>query len=178
MPNSPTSPKKGNIVNDRSGYTALPNLESHKCFGCSPANPSGLQMTFFSKGQCVYSWVTVPDHMCGWHNLAHGGAISAILDEIMGRTAVYLLRKLIMTKTMTVDFIKPILIGREMKATGRVFEVKNEREALIEGFIHDDKDKVCAKAMGTFALFTPEVLMDKGMMDKDLIKDLTKLFSA
>jgi len=165
-------------MNPKTGFKRLPNLENHKCFGCSPSNPSGLQMEFYNQGESVFSWVTVPDHLCGWHNLAHGGAISAILDEIMGRTAVYILNKLIMTKTMTVDFLKPVLIGKEMKAEGRVFEHKNDREALIEGFIYDDKEKLCAKAMGNFALFTPDVLLEKGIMDRDLINDLKRLFST
>ncbi len=162
----------------REGYKPLPNLENHKCFGCSPTNPSGLQMTFYNKEKSVFSWVTVPDHLCGWHNLAHGGAISAILDEIMGRTALYILNRLIMTKTITVAFLKPIFIGQELQAEGKVLEYKNEREATIEGFIHDNKGVLCARATGTFALFTPETLKKKGFMDDGLINDLKQLFSS
>jgi len=164
-------------MDDRKGYRLLPNLENHKCFGCSPSNPSGLQMKFYNKGDSVFSWVTVPEHLCGWHNLAHGGAISAILDEIMGRTALYILNKLIMTKTMTVEFLKPILIGQEMKAEGKVLDYKNDREAIIDGFIYNGEGILCAKGTGTFALFTPEVLMEMGIMDGDLINDLKVLFS-
>ncbi len=134
-------------------------------------------MKFYNKEKSVFSWVTVPDHLCGWHNLAHGGAISAILDEIMGRTAVYILNKLIMTKTMNIEFLKPILIGQEMKAQGKVIDYKNDREATIEGFIYNDKKVLFAKATGTFALFTPEVLLKMGIMDDDLINDLKLLFS-
>ena len=164
-------------MDNREGYRLLPNLENHKCFGCSPSNTSGLQMKFYNKEKSVFSWVTVPDHLCGWHNLAHGGAISAILDEIMGRTAVYILNKLIMTKTLNIEFLKPILIGQEMKAQGRVLDYKNEREATIEGFIYNDKGDLCAKATGAFALFTPETLMKMGVMDDGLINDLKCLFS-
>ena len=164
-------------MDNRKGYKLLPNLENHKCFGCSPSNPSGLQMKFYNKEESVFSWVTVPDHLCGWHNLAHGGAISAILDEIMGRTAVYILNKLIMTKTMNIEFLKPILIGQEMKAQGKVLDYNNDREAIIEGFIYNDKEVLCAKATGAFALFTPEVLMKMGIMDDYLINDLKLLFS-
>ena len=106
-------------MDKRKGYKPLPNLENHKCFGCSPSNPSGLQMKFYSKDESVFSWVTVPDHLCGWHNLAHGGAISAILDEIMGRTALYILNKLIMTKAMNIEFLKPVLIGQRDESAGK-----------------------------------------------------------
>lgn len=161
----------------KKGYKRLPNLENHKCFGCSPSNPSGLQMKFYSRGESVFSWVTVPDHLCGWHNLAHGGAVSAVLDEIMGRAAVYFLKKFIMTKSMTVEFLKPILIGQEMKAEGKVLERKNDREATVDGLIFDAKGTLCARGTGTFALFTPDVLMKMGIMDKGLISDLKILFS-
>ena len=42
----------------------LPNRETHYCFGCSPANPSGLQMKFYTKDSSVFSRLTVPDHLC------------------------------------------------------------------------------------------------------------------
>ena len=161
----------------REGYKPLPNLENHKCFGCSPSNPSGLQMKFYSKDKSVFSWVSIPDHLCGWHNLAHGGAISAILDEIMGRTALYTLNKLIMTKAMNIEFLKPVLIGQEMKAQGKVLEHKNDREAIIEGFVYDEEGLLYSKATGTFALFTPEYLTKMGIMDKELISDLKVFFS-
>ena len=45
---------------DKSGYTLLPNRADNKCFGCGPANPHGLQMQFYTNGQTVASWITVP----------------------------------------------------------------------------------------------------------------------
>jgi len=145
-------------MNSRDGFKPLLNLENHKCFGCSPNNPSGLQMKFFAKGESVFSWVTVPVRLCGWDNLAHGGVISAILDEIMGRASVYLLKSLVMTKSIMVDFLKPIIIGERLKAEGKIIDIKNEREATVEGFVYNKKEKLCAKSTGTFILFSPEAL--------------------
>ena len=59
----------------------LPNSKTHNCFGCSPINPSGLQMEFYANDSFVFSEVTVPQHLCGWNNLIHGGVLSTILDE-------------------------------------------------------------------------------------------------
>jgi len=56
-------------MNQRAGYKPLLNLENHKCFGCSPINPYGLQMKFYAKDESVFSWVTVSEHLCGWENL-------------------------------------------------------------------------------------------------------------
>ena len=85
---------------DKSGYTLLPNRADNKCFGCGPANPQGLQMQFYTNGQTVASWITVPPHLCGWSNLAHGGILFTALDEIMGRTMIYLLKRFILTKSI------------------------------------------------------------------------------
>ena len=61
-------------------YIQLPNRRDHNCFGCSPVNASGLQMTFYANETAVFSKVTVPEHLCGWNNLVHGGVLSTILD--------------------------------------------------------------------------------------------------
>jgi hypothetical protein len=66
----------------------LPNRTDSMCFGCIPANPTGLRLEFFTDGESIFSWVKVPAHLCGWENLVHGGIISTILDEVMGRTVV------------------------------------------------------------------------------------------
>ena len=88
----------------------LPNRETHNCFGCSPINASGLQMKFSTDESTVFSRLTVPDHLCGWDRLVHGGVISTILDEIMSWTGIYMLKQITMTKSMTVDFIKPVQV--------------------------------------------------------------------
>jgi len=36
-----------------------------------------------------------------------------------------------MTKSLNIVFLKPILIGKEMKAEGKVLEQKNNREAVF-----------------------------------------------
>ena len=96
----------------------LPNTDTHNCFACSPINHSGLHMEFFTNDRSVFSWITVPDHLCGWNNLVHGGVLSTILDEIMSWAAIYLLKRVTMTKSMTVDFLKPVYIDHELKAAG------------------------------------------------------------
>ena len=88
-------------------YTQLPNSSDHNCFGCSPINKSGLQMKFYADDNTVYSDVSVPDHLCGWSNITHGGVLTTILDEIMSWTALHFIKRITMTKTMEIEFIKP-----------------------------------------------------------------------
>jgi uncharacterized protein (TIGR00369 family) len=165
-------------MHQRIGYKPLLNLENHKCFGCSPINPSGLQMKFYAKDESVYSWVTVSEHLCGWENLVHGGVITTILDEIMSRTALYILKKFIMTKEIHIRFLKPVLIETELMARGSVVQVNHDREARMEGLLFNEKKQLCAQATGSFALFSPSSLKKKTVIDHSRIDDLARLING
>ncbi|MCJ7602424.1 MAG: PaaI family thioesterase, partial [Desulfobulbaceae bacterium] len=90
-------------------------------------------MHFFSDGDSVVSRVAVPDHLCGWGRVVHGGIIATMLDEIMGWTAIYLLKRLVLTKSLRVQFEKPLFAGDMLWLEGRVLEKRGEREALLTG---------------------------------------------
>lgn len=161
---------------ERKGYKLLTNLENHNCFGCSPKNHVGLQMKFYAKQENIYSWLKVPSHLCGYNALVHGGIISAILDEIMTRGTIYRLKTFVMTKSMTIDFIKPIYIDQEIKAEGSVLERLNKTKVKTEGFLYNHKGELCAKSTGLFAVFTPEVIKKKGLMGELDISEFDVLF--
>ncbi|MCP4749281.1 MAG: PaaI family thioesterase [Proteobacteria bacterium] len=148
-------------------YQQLPNIFGNRCFGCSPDNPAGLQMTFKANKESVVSILTVPEHLCGWSKVIHGGVVTTILDEVMSWTAIHLLKSLVMTKTITIDFLKPAYIDGKIKAEGRVLEVKSRHEAVMEGFIYDAKGKVCAKSIASFATFSPKVAKRLGIIKND-----------
>lgn len=154
----------------REGAKKLPDLENSYCFGCGPSNEHGLKMQFYSDGTSVFSWFTVPEHYCGWKNLVHGGVISTLLDEIMGRAMFYLLRNLGMTRKISIDFLKPVVIGTEIKVQGRILEVKNTREAMIEGILSNVNGEVCAKAEGYYILFSRDKLGKMGTVADDVLK--------
>jgi uncharacterized protein (TIGR00369 family) len=154
----------------RGNLKALINRENHNCFGCSPTNASGLQMKFFSNGEALFSWLTVPGHLCGWDNLVHGGVLATILDETTGWTAIHFLKKFTLTHTMTLEFHKPVYVGEEIRVEGRVLEVRGKREAIVEGHIYKGENTLCAKSVGTFRLFNSEAMVKLGIMDKETIK--------
>jgi len=160
------------------GIKQLPNRGYHKCFGCGPGNPTGLQMKFFSDDKSVFSRVKVPDHLVGWDNLVHGGILSTILDEIMGWSAMYLLKKLNLTKSMTVDFIKPVFEGMELKVEGSVFEKRSEKEAVMQGRIYNNEGVLCTKSKGIFVLFEPKVAKRLNMMSAEALKDIEPILKA
>ena len=145
------------MIRKTEDYIQLPNRGDHNCFGCSPANTSGLRMTFYTNKAAVYSKITVPDHLCGWNDLVHGGVLTTIMDEIMSWAAIYLLKRVTMTKSISIDFLKPVYVGNPLRAEGRVLDTKGKHEALMEGCIYNQDEVCCAKATGTFAVFSPAV---------------------
>ena len=151
-------------------FKPLPAGRNHQCFGCSPINTAGLKMKFATDGESVVSSLTVPGHLCGWDNLVHGGVIATILDEIMSWAAIHLLKKIILTKSISVEFVKPVVIGKMLTVKGRVIAVKSKREALMEGVITNDRNELCARSQGTFVLFTAEVAERLNMMDAEALK--------
>ena len=159
------------------GTQHLPNRETHYCFGCSPANPSGLQMKFYTRNSMVFSHLTVPEHLCGWDRLVHGGVISTILDEIMSWTGIYMLKQITMTKSMTVDFIKPVYINSELKAEGRVMEKTGKHEALLEGRLYNDNGTLCARSKGNFAIFSPKVAKRLGIARKEHLEWFEEIYN-
>ena len=161
---------------ERGAYQLLPNSTAHNCFGCSPINPSGLQMKFIADEDTVYSNVSVPDHLCGWSNIAHGGVLSTILDEIMSWAALHFLKRITMTKSMTMEFIKPVYIRSPLKAEGKVLKVGDKHSAVMEGILYDSTDDVCVKSKADFAVFSPKVARRLGIADDASLKFFADIF--
>lgn len=160
------------------GFYQLPQRENNRCFACSSTNPHGLQMKFFTDGEMLVSDLSVPEHLCGWRNLVHGGVISTILDEIMGWSAVYLLRRFTLTKTITIEFLKPLEVGSRLRVEGAVKEVKSDREAEMESKLFNEEGFLCAKGTGLFATFLPETAKRLGIIDESLVEELERIFLA
>jgi acyl-coenzyme A thioesterase PaaI-like protein len=157
------------------GMQPVPNRSDHMCFGCGPVNPYGLKMKFYASDKAVASWVTVPEHLCGWDNLVHGGVITTILDEIMSWSAIYLLKRFILTKSITVEFLKPLYVGQQIKAEGGVKTADGGREARMTGVIYNSEGLPCARSEGTFALMAPRLAERLGIMGRRQLQEFAEL---
>jgi len=159
-------------MEDRENYRFIPtNSWDKHCFGCSPTNPAGLQMKFYTDEKSIFSWVKVPDHLRGWNNLVHGGVISTILDEVMGWTAIHLLKLIVLTKTMTIDYIRPVFIHNELKAQAWIKKFDHDGEVIIDATIHNEKGELCTKSTGIFSYFPPARIREMGIMDEEFLKE-------
>jgi acyl-coenzyme A thioesterase PaaI-like protein len=157
-------------------FKPLPGCTEGFCFGCGPDNKAGLGMQFFSDGDSVVSRVAVPDHLCGWGRVVHGGIIATMRDEVMGWAAIYLLKRLVLTKSLQVQFEKPLFAGDMLWLEGRVLEKRGEREALLTGEVINPAGERCASAQGVFALFTGDAAKNLGFIDPGLVEEIAGKF--
>jgi uncharacterized protein (TIGR00369 family) len=161
-------------------FTPLVNFSSDRsCFGCGERNPHGLKMTFSSNGQRVVSTATVPEHLCGWSGLVHGGVIATLLDEIMSWAAIQLLHRLILTKSMQLDFLRPVRTGEPLRLEAWIEAHSGPNEAEVAGVLfHNETGKCCARSRGQFALFTADSKLINRIFDAKTVAEFEVFYKT
>jgi acyl-coenzyme A thioesterase PaaI-like protein len=167
--NPPTPPRLRHLENFDPGRA---------CFGCGRENPHGLRMRFLTDGHRVYSRLRLPEPLCGWEGVAHGGIVTTVLDEIMSWSAIHLLRRLILTRTITVSFLRPVPTGAEVAAEGWIERVVSEREAVVGSALRAGDGKELSRAEATLALLTPAAARKLGIIDEKVIRGFEAHFTG
>lgn len=118
---------------------------SRMCFACGIDNPIGLHLKFYSddEGRCIAHFRPKPEHQ-GYPGHMHGGIISTLLDEVMGRVLTGQ-NVWAVTGRLEVEYHKPVPLDQELTVVGelvrnrrRVYEAKGEIRladgtVLVEG---------------------------------------------
>ena len=125
-------------------WTRLENIEPN-CFACGFDNKHGLNMQFETNGKKLRCCIEVPSRLRGWSNLVHGGIISTMIDETMSWSVLHLLGKLFLTKSIKVNFRKPLIINTPLIISGYVVEQKSERAVTMAADIYDEDEKLYAR---------------------------------
>ncbi len=162
----------------KNSFIQIPNMEHNKCFGCGPANNSGLKMVFYGNDDLVYSDIVVPEHLIGWQNVVHGGILSTLLDEVMSWGAIFLTGKFILTKTMTVNYYRPVIAGDKLRVEGSIDTLLSERECIMNGRLFNSSGELSASSKGTFAIFNIDSMKKKGFMSEKDIEDFQKIIDS
>ena len=96
-------------------------VEPHACFACGSLNANGLQLQLHVDGNRCWTDLAIPERFQGWNDIAHGGIVSTILDEVMAWSLVDH-DTWGVTARLTVDFKRPVPLGRPVHAEGWVVE--------------------------------------------------------
>lgn len=129
------------------------------CFVCGTENPHGLGVTFFDDGQRVFTELTPAAHHQGWPGVLHGGIISAVLDETIGRVA-FLHDRWVHTAKLALRYHKPAPLGQKLRAVGELARDGRRLMEMSGQLTIADTGEVLAEATGTFVPLSDE-LRDK-----------------
>lgn len=117
------------------------------CFGCGPENETGLGIKIRDGGDgtlvCTYRF---PERFMGGPGLVHGGAIAAVMDDVLG-TVTLANRNPAVTGRLTIDYRRPVVCGHEV--TVRAWEESTEgRKITVKGTMEDSLGRILVEATG------------------------------
>jgi uncharacterized protein (TIGR00369 family) len=130
----------------------------NNCFACGKGNADGMQLDFFfdETARTAFCNFNLAKKYQGPPGHAHGGIIAVILDEAMGK--VNKLRNVIaLTKSMNVEYMKPVPLGKALTVTARERQVEGRKHTNVAE-ITDEAGSVLARSSGVF------VVVDIGKM--------------
>ena len=98
-------------------------IAPHNCFACGTLNVHGLHLELHAGDDRCWVELSLPERFQGWDDIAHGGIVCTILDEVMAWALVES-DSWGVTARMQVEFKRPVPIGRRIRGEGRVVEAK------------------------------------------------------
>lgn len=130
---------------------------SDMCVVCGTKNDLSLHADFYAvEGGLMVGLVAGREEHQSYPGRMHGGMISALLDEVVGR-AINIVEPdaFGVTSELNVKFKKPVPLNAPLKVVGKL--VRNTRLLFIaEGFIEDEAGNILATASGTYIKMSPE----------------------
>jgi uncharacterized protein (TIGR00369 family) len=122
---------------------------SRMCFVCGMQNPIGLKAFFYQdeEGRVVAHFTGKEEHQ-GYPGVMHGGIVTALLDEVIGRVAIaYDLWAV--TAKLEVRFRRPVPLGQPLTLVGEMTRLRS-RTLEAHGEIRLEDGTVAAEAEGVY----------------------------
>jgi acyl-coenzyme A thioesterase PaaI-like protein len=130
---------------------------SRMCFVCGIDNPIGLKLEFYTddEGRCVARFHPRPEHQ-GFPGQLHGGIISTLLDETMGRVLTPQ-NVWAMTGRLEIRFRKPVPLDQELTIVGELARSRS-RAYEARGEIRLPDGTPLVEGNGTYVRIPDEVV--------------------
>jgi len=136
-------------------------LEGYCCFGCSPKNNLGLQMTFYEEGEeIVCRWTPKPSHQ-GFPNILHGGIQATLLDEIASWAIMIKLKTAGVTSRIDTRYHKPVKMSEVPLTISARIDSQRLNQVSVEAKIMSSSGELCTTARVTYAVFSEEAARQK-----------------
>lgn len=128
----------------------MEKLPTYKnCFICGKENETGLKARFWVEGRTAKSECRPDSTYEGFKGVIHGGIVSAMLDETMGKAIVAAGGPMTMTARLNVRFRKSALVGQALTFEGK-WTGRKKVFYETEGKAYDQNGELIAEATGVF----------------------------
>ena len=124
-------------------------LAPHACFACGELSEHGMHLVLHVDGASSWTELKLPAAFQGWEGIAHGGIVATILDEVMA-WALASADAWAVTARMTVEFRRPVVVGRRIRGEGRLVERRHRLLSTAGRLIDAETGAVLATAEGTY----------------------------
>ena len=130
---------------------------SADCIVCGTKNDSSLKTDFYDlEGELVVGVFTAKNHHQSYPERLHGGMISAILDETIGRAIQHGNKNVWgVTIDLNVKFRKPVPLNEQLKCVGKIIK-ETSLSFLGAGFIEDNNGNLLATATAKYVKLAPD----------------------
>lgn len=132
-----------------------------RCYGCGPANDSGLRIRSFVEGNCVVAeWRPLEQHQA-FPGMLNGGIIGTLLDCHSNWTAAWHLMQInglekplcTVTAEYAIKLLRPTPLHETVNLRARVIESSTDRAVVEAELIAAGKPR--ATCRGTFVTVRP-----------------------
>ena len=148
----------------------------HRCFACGTDNPIGLNLQFYCLGDEVCSDISLGANYAGWENMVHGGIISALLDEVMSWAIMYHKKTFLVTRKMSIKYIRPVPVETLLTAKGKVVDDSHPPKIMANAEIRDSKGRLLVRGTAEFVAVSRDGLEMVPEWDKAVIGSLFQRF--
>jgi uncharacterized protein (TIGR00369 family) len=148
-------------MTQRPDHTETIDERAGHCFGCGPANPQGLHLTFTIEATDPHfptatARVQLTELHQGPPGHIHGGIIATLLDEAMSKLNRPL-NVLAVTRHMEVDYLRPSPLHQPLTLVSH--HIKREGSKLFhQAELRNLDGKVLARAKGLFIVINAALL--------------------
>lgn len=147
----------------------LDERASH-CFGCGPANPQGLHLSFeidttHPESPTATAHLQLTQLHEGPPGHIHGGIVATLLDEAMSKLNRPL-NVLAMTRHMEVDYLRPAPLHRPLTLISRHLR-REDRKLFHQAELQYPDGSVLARGKGLFIIIDEKLLARAGFTQSE-----------
>lgn len=124
-------------------------LAPHACFACGELNEHGLHLDLHVEAETCWTELELSTAFQGWEEVAHGGIVATILDEVMA-WALASSDAWGVTARMTVEYRRPVPVGRRIRAEGWLVERRRRILTTAARLVDAETGGELATARGTY----------------------------